>query len=119
MKNLLFITAILMLFSFGCTDDDDYQIPPGNGSGNGNGRPDNEVGMTASTFQPASLTVSTGTTVRWINDSSVAHTVTSNDGLFDVTLQPGEDFSYTFTDAGSYNYVCTIHPGMNGVIVVE
>ncbi len=107
MKTILFISAIFMLFSFGCTDDNDHE------------RPDNEVGMTASTFQPASLTVSAGTTVRWINDSSVAHTVTSNDGLFDETLQPGQDFSYTFDDTGSYNYVCTLHPGMNGVIIVE
>lgn len=72
-------------------------------------------------FNPPTLTVKTGTKVTWVNNDSVTHTVTADSGnLFDSkTLSPGQSFSFIFIDIGSANYLCTIHPTMEGEVVVE
>jgi len=79
-----------------------------------------------SCFLPAEVTVGIGETVTWTNDSSVIHTVTSGnsedgfDGSFDSSIIMGGDtFSHTFTEAGQYNYFCSIHPWMTGTIMVN
>lgn len=83
-----------------------------------------EVTMTPSTFEPAMITIAVGTTVTWINTDSLVHTVTSGTrgsatGSFDVTLSPGEVFSHVFDEAGTFEYHCTLHPGMDGTVIVE
>jgi plastocyanin len=76
-------------------------------------------------FSPPQITVKAGTTVIWTNDDTVGHTVTSGtrgnpSGLFDSGDVPaGGTFSFTFTEPGTYNYYCKIHPGMDGVVIVE
>jgi plastocyanin len=72
-------------------------------------------------FDPDSLTVAAGTTVTWTNEDSVAHTVTSDDGLFDSgNINKGDTFSYTFDKPGTYDYHCTLHPpNMIGTVVVQ
>jgi len=71
-------------------------------------------------FSPSIVTVPVGATVTWINQDSVAHTVTSTNQRFDsAELKPGQQFSYTFTKAGSYAYFCTIHPAMTGTVIVQ
>lgn len=82
------------------------------------------VTMTSRTFEPAQVTISAGTTIRWENTSNIPHTVTSGTrgsptGLFDVNLAPGEVFSFTFEEPGVFDYYCIPHPGMDGVITVE
>jgi plastocyanin len=71
-------------------------------------------------FQPARLDVAPGTTVTWINTSTLVHAVTGDDLAFDDSglLEPGESYSFTFTDPGTYRYRCSPHPGMEGVVVV-
>lgn len=70
-------------------------------------------------FQPATLSVPVGTTVTWTNNDTVAHTSTSDSGVWNSgTLAPGQSYSYTFTQAGSFPYHCMIHPFMHGTIVV-
>ncbi len=70
-------------------------------------------------FAPPSMTVSTGNTVTWTNDDTLPHTVTALDGLFDSgILDPGGTFSWTFTDPGSIDYHCQLHPTMQGTVVV-
>ena len=69
------------------------------------------------TFPAASVT-GVGTTVTWINMDSVQHTVTG-EGWGSGTLRPGESWSYTFTQPGTYFYKCTIHPEMTGLVMVE
>ena len=71
-------------------------------------------------FNPATLTVRPGTTVTWVNQDDVPHTVTSTDKKFDSkVLDTDEKFSFTFTDRGSYNYFCKVHPHMTGKILVQ
>jgi len=75
-------------------------------------------------FSPATLTIKAGTTVTWKNNTSVSHTVTSDDGKsFDSgTSNPiaaGATFSFTFTKTGTYAYHCEIHPFMKATIIVQ
>jgi plastocyanin len=71
-------------------------------------------------FEPAQITVPTGSAVVWTNEDSVPHTVTAADGLFDSGIfDPGASFTWTFEQPGSYAYLCQLHPQMQGTIVVE
>jgi plastocyanin len=71
------------------------------------------------TFDPAQITIATGTTVSWSNEDSVPHTVTSTDGAFDSGIfDPGADFTWTFAQPGSFPYACQIHPLMQGTVIV-
>lgn len=70
-------------------------------------------------FDAGTVTISAGETVRWTNDQSVTHTVTSEDELWDATLSSGGTFEFTFVDGGSYSYFCAIHPSMTGTIEVD
>jgi plastocyanin len=71
-------------------------------------------------FLPTTLTISVGTTVRWINRDEETHTVTSDTGLFGSRgLDLGEEFTYTFAAPGQYPYTCDLHPTMQGTITVK
>jgi plastocyanin len=71
-------------------------------------------------FSPATLTISVGDTVTWRNADDSPHTATSDDGTFDSgNLDEGVGFSFTFTEPGTYTYICIYHEEMQGTIVVE
>lgn len=70
-------------------------------------------------FTPAMLRVTVGATVRWENAGAKKHTATANDGSFDSGLMGnGDAFSHTFARAGSFRYVCDLHPEMTGEVQV-
>jgi amicyanin len=78
------------------------------------------VGMDHSIFIPAEITVAPGTTVTWVNNETMPHTVVdSNKGFRSKTLVKDATFSFTFTTAGDYDYVCSIHPNMKGKVIVK
>jgi plastocyanin len=82
--------------------------------------PTAEVKIDNFSFAPATLTVAVGTTVTWSNREDVPHQVDSPNKVFkSKVLNKDEKFSYTFSKAGSYPYVCSIHPQMTGTIVVH
>ncbi len=81
-------------------------------------------------FDPTTIDVAAGTTIVWDNAGLGQHTVVSDAGLFDSGqeksqwLNPGQTFSFTFAQAGTYPYHCALHGaaggiGMSGTIVVE
>ena len=76
-------------------------------------------------YFPYELSVAVGTTVTWINDDIAAHTVTSgnfpeHDGLFDSSVfMSGDTFEITFSDAGTFDYYCFVHPWMAGTVNVS
>ena len=73
----------------------------------------------ASPYSPGTLTVAAGTTITWVNQDIVIHTVTSDVGLFDSgSMRPGDRFSFTFTTPGTFTYGCIPHPFMRGTVVV-
>jgi plastocyanin len=86
--------------------------------------------LTTDAYSPNPIQVSVGTTVTWTNNDSQPHTVTSGsngqpDNKFNSSpnftplLNPGQTFSFTFTEEGEYPYFCTLHPNMVGTVSVS
>jgi len=79
-----------------------------------------EVKVDNFSFGPASLTIAAGTTVTWTNRDDIPHTIVSTDKVFkSKVLDTDEKFSFTFSQAGTYPYFCSIHPKMTGSVVVQ
>jgi len=73
-------------------------------------------------FNPGTVNVKVGDTVKWTNNDGAPHTVTASAGseIFDSgSLAKGQVYLHTFTKTGTYQYKCSIHPGMTGIVVVE
>jgi plastocyanin len=70
-------------------------------------------------FNPARVVIRPGDTVRWVNTDTIDHTTTSDTGLWDETLSPGESFSVKFRTAGVFRYHCEIFQDMRGVVIVK
>jgi len=71
-------------------------------------------------FAPMSVTVPVGGSVTWHNMDPEPHTVTSVDGLFrSGGIDQGESYTFRFTKAGTYAYLCSIHPQMRATVVVK
>jgi len=76
-------------------------------------------------FDPAEATVSAGDVIEFSNTGSTNHTTTSGapdspDGFWDSgTFAPSESVCVRFDTAGTYDYYCTIHPTMQGMVTVE
>ena len=72
-------------------------------------------------FAPATLTVSTGTTVTWVNQDDVPHNIVSSEGktLKSPVLDTDQKFSYRFDRPGTYSYFCGVHPRMTGKVIVQ
>ncbi len=70
-------------------------------------------------FSPATISVTAGSTVVWTNDDSVQHDITfDGGGIVSSVLNHNDTFSHTFPTAGTYHYICSIHPFMHGTVVV-
>ena len=144
---LLFLTcaAIAGLGVAGCGEDDDdaggaantgtppageTEEAPGSGAGaetaeetettpSGEAQRSAKVEIVDFVYDPDPVTVAEGGKVTWINRDSAPHTATSDDGGFDTgTLDEGKLASESFKTPGEYAYICTIHPDMQGTVVV-
>jgi plastocyanin len=71
-------------------------------------------------FSPTSITVKVGTRVIWKNNTSAAHTVTSDKSkVFDLgPFNKGKSASFVFKKAGTYKYTCSLHPYMKAKVIV-
>ena len=75
-------------------------------------------------YIPSIITIDSGNQVTWINEDSAFHTVTSGfygepSELFDSGhLDPFESFTFDFNEKGTYDYFCTLHPWMEGQVLV-
>jgi amicyanin len=81
-----------------------------------------EVKIDNYSFSPGTLTVPVGTTVTWINRDETPHTVVAQDAGHSFRsggLDTDDKFSFTFDKAGTYAYICTVHPYMTGKVVVQ
>ncbi len=112
-------------------------IPPVGANKDGVGSNAIEVSITSGSsskttdaYDPNPVEAGVGDTVRWTNDDTTPHTITSGanaqpDGKFDSSpnlnplLAPGETFEHTFEEAGEYPYYCTLHPNMVGTVSIS
>ena len=82
-----------------------------------------EASVTAGTtpvFTPGSVDIAAGGTVTW-SFSALAHTVTfqTANSPADVPATTNNQVPRPFPTPGTYHYICTIHPGMSGTVVVH
>ncbi len=121
LKIIPFLVVILVAsIGLGCgAPEDPAVIPPATEPGQ------NEVIMQNNAYTPQTLTVPVGTSVTWTNRDTYPHTVTSGTrgnptGLFDSgNINENGTYTYTFQETGTYPYYCTLHPGMDGTIIVQ
>ena len=72
------------------------------------------------TFTPQEITVTRGTTVTWVNDDDIPHALaTSNKAFRSKAMDTEEKFSFTFKEPGTYEYFCSLHPHMQGKVIVR
>jgi plastocyanin len=138
---LLLALVVLAVVAAGCGGGDDDDGDSGNGGGNapaaeepateepaaptaedgsGGTGPGTQVSMKDIKFNPGTVTIKAGGKVTWTNDDSVGHDVTADDFESGSPggIDGGSTFSHTFKKAGTYNYVCSVHPGMKGSVKV-
>ena len=80
--------------------------------------------MVIENFNHPEVRVKAGETVFWTNVDGVSHTVTSaaqgvpEDAFDSGYIGPGQSFALRFDRPGEYSYTCTVHPQMNGTVIV-
>lgn len=80
----------------------------------------NLIPMQANLFLPAEKTVAAGTMVTWVNLDAEDHNVIALDFTYGSPfIKTGETWSFTYAAPGTYAYLCDLHRGMEGVIVVS
>jgi len=71
-------------------------------------------------FSPATLAASDGSRVTWTNNDDVPHVIAEVDGRFkSKPLDTGDTFQHVFLEEGTFDYFCTMHPRMQGRVVVR
>jgi plastocyanin len=71
-------------------------------------------------FSPAKISLPAGTTLTWLNADNIPHSVAATGEAFrSKLLEPGEKFSFTFVEAGTYDYFCPLHTQMRGTVIVK
>lgn len=131
-----FLAPILILLTFAlaaCGGSGDSSTSTGVGRGasttsepSGNGlAPSGEAVRAAKVriveyfYGPDPVRIQVGGKVIWQNDDPVPHTATAEDGSFDTgPIEHGKLKPETFKQAGTYRYVCEIHPWMHGTVEV-
>ena len=123
------LLALVALAFAGCGSSNDNSSS-GNGGGSSTSTPATTGGGTSGggvavtmkdiQFDPTSTTVKVGQKVTWTNEDSVDHNVTSTSGekIDSGNFGQGGTYSFTPTKAGTIDYVCTLHPGMEGTLTV-
>jgi plastocyanin len=79
-----------------------------------------EVTIAGFAFSPQVATIKKGEAIRWMNNDSVNHIVSSDTNAFlSGTISQGGSFEFVFSSIGEFSYHCSIHPSMTGKIIVE
>jgi plastocyanin len=119
------LAAIMIALMMGTLSGCDF-FKSAYGTQGGGGNPPPVAAQTVQiinfSFQPSIIRIKAGTTVTWIQKDNATHTVTSTNpaGLFDSgNLAQGQQFTFTFSNPGTYEYKCSIHSSMTGKVIVE
>ncbi len=86
------------------------------------GAADHQIVIDQHMFMPSRLTIHPGEEVTWINKDTDPHTVHSDDRgktFRSAVLDTGQSFSRIFSATGTFGYYCSVHPTMQGTIVVK
>jgi plastocyanin len=138
---VIFVVLVSVFLAIGCTGSKTGQtttsnetpaVTPANTSGAASVNPSGATAVTPQpaangkivdvliqgfAFNPESVGISPGDTVRWTNKDSATHIVKGS--TFESgSLAKGDTYEFVFTEPGIYNYICSIHPSMKGTITV-
>ena len=127
----LLLLAVIALAAAGCGGSSNKPKsaanPSNNGSASGNAPKSTPAGpsggktvtidMKNIQFNPTSVTVKVGQTVKWVNEDEAPHNVIGGP-LHSKTIGKGGTFEFTPKKAGTISYVCTIHPNMKATLKV-
>ena len=83
---------------------------------------DANVNIDNFSFSPAQIMIAPGTKITWANRDDIPHTVTdaADPRAFkSPPLDAGDTFSSVFSVPGTYHYFCSLHPHMQGTVVVK
>ncbi len=110
----LFIIFVVLSMT-GCTQDQKTEDKKDDGKD----APKNvTVTIEDFSFNPSEVTIAEGGTVKWVNEDDAAHTVVS-EGFDSDEFGKGESYSFTFLTPGEVEYGCSIHPYMEGKVIVK
>jgi plastocyanin len=127
-RSIALLLAAVALVAAGCGSNNSGSTSTGSsapastgGSESGGARGGVTVDMKNIQFDPKSITVKKGQTIKWVNLDTVDHDVVANSGASFKSDQFGKGGTFEFTPkkAGKIDYVCTLHPGMTGTITVQ
>jgi len=122
MKKILFLILLSSLLIVGCSCEEKEAVQEEGGGFVLEGEKVSgevyTVMIEDNKFVPVDLEIKVGDTVEWVNKDD-EHTVTFENGDFNERLGEGGTTSYVFTEGGEFRYFCTIHPGMQGEVVVS
>jgi plastocyanin len=121
------VTVIAAVVTVGCgafavaaavtSDDDGGETTPQPGAPADNAEP---VVIRDFAFDPPDLSVAVGVSVTWTNEDGTTHTVRDSTGavIASPNLAHGNTYTATFSEPGTYDYICTIHTSMTGSVTV-
>jgi plastocyanin len=83
---------------------------------------DAKISIDNFTFSPAEIDVAVGTNVTWTNNDDIPHMIVDADNpktSKSPPLDTGDSYSHVFDKPGTYHYFCSLHPHMQGTVVVK
>lgn len=111
LAGILAVTALVATAA--CGSDSDQ------GTGAADNQEPNTVVVQDIAFKPKTVSVKAGDTVTWrFADKGIPHDVVADDESFKSDKQDSGVFEHTFDKPGTFSYICTVHPGMNGTVEV-
>jgi plastocyanin len=128
---VLFSVLLVALVAIGCGSSSSSSSSSGSSkkpasSGGGAPKTSATVQLKNIAFNPTTVTVKKGGTVKWTNGDSVGHDVTKESGPGPKFksgpsggMKQGDTFQQKFTTPGTIHYVCTVHPNMRATVVVK
>ena len=117
MRRLTVLLAATALLAAGCGSDDE----PASDADKGEAVSGQQVEMKDIAYQPETIRVRTGETITWVNRDSVQHdvvNVTEGAEPRSELFNEGQTYEWTPTEAGTVEYLCTVHPNMKGTVEV-
>lgn len=127
LRRALLPTLACAVLITGCGGDDDASTStPATtttaAESSGRGGPGVTVGIKDFAFDPQEITIAVGEQVTWRNDDATEHNVVGRgveDPAKSDNLGLGQTYTWRALQAGTMDYVCTIHPNMTGKVIVE
>jgi len=80
-----------------------------------------DVKIAAFAFGPAKVTAAPGKPVTWVNEDASPHqiTVTTGGPQRGPVMTKGQSYTHSFAAAGTYDYICGLHPSMKGQVEIK